>query len=100
MLFTLAAFVGDPAHVAELFRVPNVNAALFFAGFMLTDPPTSPVRYRDQVVYGGIVAAASAAIYLTLGGVYFLPGGLLVGNAWEAWRRWATSRPRPAPRRR
>ena len=99
-LFTLAAFVGDPARVAEVFRVPNLNAALFFAGFMLSDPPTSPARQRDQLVYGGIVAAASAAIYLTLGGVYFLPGGLLVGNAWEAWRRWATSRPRPAPRRR
>ena len=95
----LAAFFGDPARVAEVFRVPNLNAALFFAGFMLSDPPTSPARQRDQLVYGGIVAAASAAIYLTLGGVYFLPGGLLVGNAWEAWRRWATGRRQARARR-
>lgn len=95
-LFTLAALAGDAAGVAEVFRVPNVNAALFFAGFMLTDPPTSPVRHRDQVAYGLIVAAAAAAIYLWLGAVYFLPAGLLVGNAWEAWRRVAAARRRPA----
>ena len=87
--------------MAELFRVPNVNAALFFAGFMLTDPPTSPNRPRDQILYGLIVAAASAAIYLTLGGVYFLPAGLLVGNAWETARRLLAGRKkhpaRPAP---
>jgi Na+-translocating ferredoxin:NAD+ oxidoreductase RnfD subunit len=87
VLFTVAAFVGDPAHVAELFRTPDVNAALFFAGFMLTDPPTSPTRHRDQVIYGIIVAVASVALYLTLGALWFLPGGLLVGNAWEAGRR-------------
>ena len=97
-LLTLAAFLGDPAQVAEMFRVPNSNAALFFAGFMLTDPPTSPVRPRDQVLYGVIVAAASVAIYLTLGGVYFLPAGLLVGNAWEAGRRLLAARRNPRAR--
>lgn len=86
-LATVTAFAGDPARVAELFRVPNVNAALFFAGFMLTDPPTSPVRYRDQLLYAAIVALASMAVYLTLGAVYFLPAGLLAGNAWESGRR-------------
>jgi Na+-translocating ferredoxin:NAD+ oxidoreductase RnfD subunit len=84
---TAASFVGDPAHLAELFRTPDVNMALFFAGFMLTDPPTSPNRDRDQVVYGLIVAIASAALFLALGVLWFLPGGLLVGNAWEAGRR-------------
>ena len=86
-LFTAVSFAGDPARFAELFRMPDVNAALFFAGFMLTDPPTSPARYRDQVVYGVIVAVASALLFLTLGALWFLPGGLLVGNAWEAGRR-------------
>lgn len=99
-VFTVVAFVGDPATVAELFRVPNSNAALFFAGFMLTDPPTSPTRPRDQIVYGAIVALAAAAIYLTLGGVYFLPAGLLVGNAWEAARREVAARQRRATARR
>jgi Na+-translocating ferredoxin:NAD+ oxidoreductase RnfD subunit len=94
-LFTLVAFVGDPARVAEVFRAPDINAALFFAFFMLSDPPTSPARYRDQVWFGVIVAAACVAIYLTLGGLYYLPAGLLIGNAWEAWRR-VTARSRAA----
>ncbi len=85
--FTLMAFFGDPTRVAELFRAPDINAALFFAFFMLTDPPTSPARYRDQVWFGIIVAVASFVIYQTLGGLYYLPAGLLIGNAWEAWRR-------------
>lgn len=44
-LFTGAAFVGDPRRVAEIFRAPYVHAVLFFAFFILTDPPTSPVKY-------------------------------------------------------
>lgn len=86
-LCTAVAFAGDPTRLAELFRTPDVNMALFFAGFMLTDPPTSPTRHRDQVIYGIIVAVASVALFLTLGALWFLPGGLLVGNAWEAGRR-------------
>ena len=54
---------------------------------MLTDPPTSPVRYRDQVWFGLLVAALSVATYLTLGGEYYLLAGLLVGNVAEAGRR-------------
>ncbi|MCC6629188.1 MAG: RnfABCDGE type electron transport complex subunit D [Chloroflexi bacterium] len=95
-IFAGVAFAGDPERVAEIFRVPTLNALLFFAGFMLTDPPTSPTRYRDQVIYAVIVAAACAAIFLTLGGVYFLPLGLLIGNAWEAGRRWMVGRRRAA----
>ncbi len=51
------------------------------------------------------VAGASANLYLTLDGVYFLPAGLLVGNAWEAWRRvvvghrgWQVTEPRHSDR--
>ena len=91
-LFTAVAYAGDPTRLAELFRTPDVNMALFFAGFMLTDPPTSPTRYRDQVIYGLIVAVASAALFLTLGALWFLPGGLLVGNLWEAGRRVLSGR--------
>lgn len=86
-LFTVAAFWRDPALVAELFRAPDANAALFFAGFMLTDPPTSPTRPRDHVAYGIIVAIAAAALYLAFGVLWFLPGALLVGNLAEAARR-------------
>lgn len=95
-LFTLVAFAGDPGRVAEVFRAPDINAALFFAFFMLTDPPTSPARYSDQVVFGIIVACAGFVLYMTVGALYYLPAGLLIGNAWEAWRR-LTARTRAAP---
>ncbi len=87
LLFTLTAFLGNPGRVAEIFRVPDVNAALFCAFFILTDPPTSPAKYRDQVVCGVIVAAASYFVFEAVGAVYFLLAGVLVGNLWEAWRR-------------
>jgi len=88
LFFTAAAFAGDPGRVAELFRAPDLHAALYFAFFMLTDPPTSPTKYRDQVVYGLIVAVVSCAAFELIGAAYFLLAGLLAANAWEAWRRW------------
>lgn len=88
-LITITAFGGNPAHVAELYRAPDLHAALFFAFFMVTDPPTSPPKHRDQLIYGSIVGAASYAMYAFVGAVYFLPAGLLVANVWEAWRRRA-----------
>lgn len=97
LLFAAYAYAGDPARVAEIFRAPDLNATLFFALFMLTDPPTSPARYRDQVVFGLIAALVSFAVFTMLGGVYYLLAGLLVGNVWEMWRRM-TVRSR-APRR-
>ena len=62
-LFTLAAASGmhTAPGVGELFRDPFLHAALFFALFMLTDPPTSPAKYVDQVWIGALVAAVSAA---------------------------------------
>lgn len=86
-LFTALSFAGDPAHVAEAFITPDLQAALFFAFFILTDPPTSPTRHRDQLVCGAIVAVASVVTYEWLGVVYFLLAGVLVGNLQEAWRR-------------
>jgi Na+-translocating ferredoxin:NAD+ oxidoreductase RnfD subunit len=86
-IFTLTAFLGDPGHVSEIFRAPDVQAAVFFACFILTDPPTSPVTYRDQVMCGVIVAVASYAVFEWVGAVYYLLAGVLVGNVWEAWRR-------------
>jgi Na+-translocating ferredoxin:NAD+ oxidoreductase RnfD subunit len=88
LLFTLAAFAGDPARVSEVFRTPDLQAVLFFAFFILTDPPTSPVTYRDQLMFAVIVAAASFAIFEWTGAVYYLLAGVLVGNVWEGWRRY------------
>jgi Na+-translocating ferredoxin:NAD+ oxidoreductase RnfD subunit len=88
LLFTLAAFLGDPGKVAEIFRTPDLHAVLFFAFFILTDPPTSPVKYPDQLVCGAIVAVVSFAIFERVGAAYYLLAGVLVGNIWEAWHRW------------
>lgn len=87
LLFTVTAFAGDPRHIAEIFRTPDLQAVLFFAFFILTDPPTSPVKYPDQVVCGAIVAAASYAVFEWVGAAHYLLAGVLAGNVWEAWRR-------------
>lgn len=87
LLFTVTAFAGDPRWVSEVYRAPDLQAALYFAFIILTDPPTSPTRYRDQIVCGVIVAVASYAVFEWLGAVYYLLAGVLVGNVWEAWRR-------------
>ena len=65
---------------------------MFFAFFILTDPPTSPARYRDQIVCGALVAFVSYAVFELMGVVYYLLAGVLVGNVWEAWRRWRSRR--------
>jgi len=87
LLFTVTAFVSNPLAVAEIFRTPDAEAALYFAFIILTDPPTSPAKYPDQVVYGVIVAVVSYVFFEVGGVVYYLLAGVLVGNVWEAWRR-------------
>ena len=86
-LFTVTAFVSNPLSVAEIFRTPDFEAVLFFAFIILTDPPTSPAKYPDQIVCGVIVAAVSYAFFQWAGVVYYLLAGVLAGNVWEAWRR-------------
>ena len=87
LIFTVESFVGAPVRVAELFRAPDLHAALYFAFFMVTDPPTSPVKVRDQIIYGVITAVVSWAAFEMIGAAYFLLAGLLAANIWEAWRR-------------
>jgi Na+-translocating ferredoxin:NAD+ oxidoreductase RnfD subunit len=87
VLFTATAFLSDPGRVAEIFRAPDLHAVLYFAFFILTDPPTSPTRYRDQLVCAAIVAVVSYGIFEWVGAVYYLLAGVLVGNVWEARRR-------------
>ena len=86
-LFTITSFVSDPLPVAEIFRTPDIEAALYFAFIILTDPPTSPAKYPDQIVCGMIVAVVSYAFFEWAGVVYYLLAGVLAGNVWEAWRR-------------
>jgi Na+-translocating ferredoxin:NAD+ oxidoreductase RnfD subunit len=86
-LFAAAAYVADPTTVAEIFRAPDLHAALYFAFFILTDPPTAPVKYRDQLICGAIVAGAGFFAFEWIGAVYYLLAGVLLGNIWEAWHR-------------
>jgi Na+-translocating ferredoxin:NAD+ oxidoreductase RnfD subunit len=87
LLFTLTSFGSNPLGVAEIFRTPDVEAALYFAFIILTDPPTSPAKYPDQIVCGVLVAVVSYACFEILGVVYYLLAGVLAGNVYEAWRR-------------
>lgn len=86
-LFTATAYLGDARRVAEIFIAPDLHAALFFALFILTDPPTSPVKYGDQVACGALVAVAAYAVFQGIGAVYYVLAAVLVGNVFEAWRR-------------
>jgi Na+-translocating ferredoxin:NAD+ oxidoreductase RnfD subunit len=104
LLLTLGSLFGNPQSFADAFREPETGAALYFACFMLTDPPTSPTRPRDQMVFAAIAACVSVASLATnLGGVYYLLFGLLAGNVYEAARRGLVSsikrRQPSAPRR-
>jgi Na+-translocating ferredoxin:NAD+ oxidoreductase RnfD subunit len=92
LLFTLTAFFGDPRIVAEIYRAPDLQAVLFFAFFILTDPPTSPVRHKPQIICGVLVAVVSYGVFELVGAVYYLLAGVLVGNVWEAWRRMRLAR--------
>lgn len=87
-LLTLGAALGNPLSFADAFREPETGAAVYFACFMLTDPPTSATRPRDQVTFAIIAAGVSViSLALNFGGVYELLLGLLAGNLFEGARR-------------
>lgn len=92
-LFTVASFAGGP-EVGSVFRAPDLQAALFFAFFMLDDPPTCPVKYRDQAIFGVIVAIVAFGAFEYFGWLYYLLAGLLAGNAWWALQRTFRARRR------
>jgi Na+-translocating ferredoxin:NAD+ oxidoreductase RnfD subunit len=99
--FTIAS-VYTPHAVAEMFRDPFLQAALFLAFFMLTDPPTSPNRYIDQVWFGLVAALTACAAQLLGAGQVYLLIGILVPNALLALVRYArrqepAARPQPRP---
>ena len=98
VLFTTTAYLGDARRVAEIFRSPDIEAVLFFALIILTDPPTSPPQYREQWICGVIVAVVSYAVFEKFGVVYFLLAGALAGNVWAAWRRVNRRSQRGLPR--
>ena len=93
LLFTATAYAADPTRVVEIFRAPDLHASLFFAFFILTDPPTSPTKYPHQIICGALVAVVGFAVFEWLGAAHYLLAGVLAGNIFEAVRR---ARPRLA----
>jgi Na+-translocating ferredoxin:NAD+ oxidoreductase RnfD subunit len=87
--FFAVASVYNPHAVAEMFREPFLQAALFLAFFMLTDPPTSPNRYLDQVWFGALAALCAGAAQLLGAGQVYLLVGVLVPNGLLALVRYA-----------
>jgi Na+-translocating ferredoxin:NAD+ oxidoreductase RnfD subunit len=86
--FSIASMSNAHA-VAEMFRDPFLQAALFLAFFMLTDPPTSPNRYFDQVWFGALAALTAGVSQLLGAGQVYLLIGLLVPNVVLAVVRYA-----------
>jgi Na+-translocating ferredoxin:NAD+ oxidoreductase RnfD subunit len=84
LLFDLITYFHFRNIGGEVFRDPFINSALFLSFVMLTDPPTSPAKYKDQMVFGFIAAVISVLDYTFLGGLSYLLIGLLVANAWKA----------------
>jgi len=81
ILFIMNIFqYGD---VTDVLRSPFINATLFFAFFMLTDPPTSPAKVKDQIIFGILTAIVGAMVYAFYGGLMYLFIGLLIGNLYH-----------------
>ena len=94
--FTAIALI-QPTTVAEMFRAPFVQSALFLALFMLTDPPTSPGRYPEQIAFGALAAITACVAQLAgVGQAYLLVGVLVSNAALGLWR--ITGAFRAAPR--
>jgi Na+-translocating ferredoxin:NAD+ oxidoreductase RnfD subunit len=81
LLFLMSYFnVGD---ASDALRPPFINATLFFGFFMLTDPPTSPAKVKDQIIFGILAAVSGTIVYGLKGGLMYLFIGLLIGNLYQ-----------------
>src|SRR5690349_14942752 len=91
--FTLIGLI-QPVLVAEMFRAPFVQSAVYLAVFMLTDPPTSPGRYIEQIWFGALAAITACVSQLMGAGQAYLLLAVLVPNAaLAAWRIIGNPRP-------
>ncbi|TXK73856.1 RnfABCDGE type electron transport complex subunit D [Paenibacillus sp. N3.4] len=96
MYFSLLCIMGlvHYGNAGDALRSPFINASLFFAFFMLTDPPTSPAKYKDQVIFGILSAVVGSIVYGVFGGLTYLFIGLLIGNLYHLLKTIASSRAR------
>lgn len=85
LLFFMGYFqVGD---AVDALRPPFINATVFFGFFMLTDPPTSPAKYKNQILFGVISAISGIVVYGMFGGLTYLFFGLFMGNLYNYWHK-------------
>ncbi len=90
LLFLMGYFQIGSA--ADALRPPFINAALFFVFFMLTDPPTSPAKYKEQVMFGFLSAVSGAIVYAIFGGLTYLFIGLFIGNLYSYRNKRSTAK--------
>jgi Na+-translocating ferredoxin:NAD+ oxidoreductase RnfD subunit len=83
MFFFLIMGLLGVSGAGDALRMPYINSALFLGFFMLTDPPTSPAKYRDQVLFGVITGLASGFSFFFISKLSFLLIGLLIANLWK-----------------
>jgi Na+-translocating ferredoxin:NAD+ oxidoreductase RnfD subunit len=86
--FALLYFMGSRhiGNVPDALQPPFINATLFFAFLMLTDPPTSPAKVKDQIIFGTLTAVVGAVVYGYFGGLMYFFIGLLIGNLYHLLR--------------
>jgi Na+-translocating ferredoxin:NAD+ oxidoreductase RnfD subunit len=88
-MYFISFFIMNIFHAgdaADALRSPFINATLFFAFFMLTDPPTSPAKVKNQIVFGTLAALVGVIDYALLGGLMYLFIGLLIGNLYHLYK--------------
>jgi Na+-translocating ferredoxin:NAD+ oxidoreductase RnfD subunit len=92
--FVLLLLMGllNIGNAAEAFRPPFINATLFFSFFMLTDPPTSPAKYKNQVLFGILSAVSGVLVYGIFGGLTYLFIGLFIGNIYSYLQKRSSSK--------
>ncbi|MDQ6595740.1 hypothetical protein E2K98_18570 [Bacillus salipaludis] len=92
--FVLLLILGlsSKGDAADALRPPFINATLFFAFFMLTDPPTSPAKYKQQIFFGVLAAVSGVIIYGLFGGLTYLFIGLFAGNFYNYWNKCFNSK--------
>lgn len=90
LLFVMGLY--KMGNAADAFRPPFINATLFFSFFMLTDPPTSPAKPKNQVVFGILSAATGVLVYGIFGGLAYLYIGLFLGNLYSHLQKRSSSK--------
>ncbi|MFE3977224.1 MULTISPECIES: RnfABCDGE type electron transport complex subunit D [unclassified Peribacillus] len=92
--FVLLALMGhfNIGDAVNALRPPFINTTLFFGFFMLTDPPTSPAKDKDQVIMGFLTATAGTIIYAIFGGLIYLFISLCLGNLFTYLKKRSLSK--------